>query len=95
MPTTCEIDFDNYDTGAIYSGQLLRGTVQLIITSQKSVRGIYVEICGEAFAEWTPNTRKTAVAAQHVHLNEKQYFINGSNGTKNIFHSIFDKRFYS
>lgn len=81
MPTTCKIDFENYATGAIYSGQLLRGTVRLIITSPKSVRGVYVQICGEAFAEWTPNTRKTAVAAQHEHLNEKQYFVDGTNGT--------------
>lgn len=78
--TVCEIEFENYANGAIYTGQLLRGTVRLILPSQKSVRGVYVQICGEAFAEWTPKTQKTAVAAQTVHLNEKLYFVDGNRG---------------
>lgn len=79
MPTTCEILFDNYALGAIYAGELFRGTAQLTFTSPKCVRGIYIQFCGEAFAEWTPNTKKTAVAAQHVHLNERKCFVSGSN----------------
>lgn len=78
--TVCEIVFENYVNGVIYSGQLLHGTVRLILPSQKSVRAVYVQFCGEAFAEWTPKSHRTAIAAQHVHLNEKQYFIDGNNG---------------
>lgn len=82
MPTICEINFENYAMDAIYAGEVLRGMAQLTCTSSKCVRGIYIQICGEAFAEWTPNTKKTAIAAQHVHLNERKCFVNGNNSGK-------------
>lgn len=78
MPTVCEINFENYASGAIFAGERLRGTAQLTFTSPKCVRGIYIQICGEAFAEWTPDKKKIAIAAQHVHLNERIVFVDGS-----------------
>lgn len=89
MPTTCEINFENYASGAIFAGKMFRGTVQLTFFSPKCVRGIYIQICGEAFAEWTPDTKKIAIAAQHVHLNERTCFVDGSTSNGNgIFHKL-------
>ena len=97
MPTTCEINFDNYESGAIFAGQMLRGTVELTFFSSKCVRGIYIQMCGEAFAEWTPDTKKEAIAAQHVHLNERTCCVNGGTNGKvfsileSIFFVLFDR----
>lgn len=52
MPTTCVISFDNPD-GVYYAGQLLNGTVELTLTKEKKVRGVFVKIYGRAYAYWT------------------------------------------
>lgn len=85
MPTICEINFENYATGAMFAGQVFRGSAQLTFSSPKCVRGIYIQFCGEAFAEWTPTIKKTAIAAQHVHLNERKCFVVGNNNGKDFF----------
>lgn len=52
MPTTCNISFDNPD-GVYYCGQLLKGTVELTLTKEKNVRGVFVKVYGRAYAYWT------------------------------------------
>lgn len=52
MPTTCVIEFEN-PSRVYFAGQLLRGTVDLTLTSVKKVRGVYVRIYGRAYAYWT------------------------------------------
>lgn len=52
MPTTCVIAFEN-PSRVYYAGQLLRGTVNLTLTKEKKVRGVYVRIYGRAYAYWS------------------------------------------
>lgn len=52
MPTTCIIAFEN-PTRAYYAGQLVRGTVNLTLTKEKKVRGVFVRLYGRAYAYWT------------------------------------------
>lgn len=52
MPTTCVIAFEN-PSRVYFAGQLLRGTVNLTLTKEKKVRGVYVRIHGRAYAHWT------------------------------------------
>lgn len=53
MPTTCKIEFENNPSQVVYSGQLLRGTVHLTLTSAKNIRGAYIKINGSAYAHWS------------------------------------------
>lgn len=47
MPTICKIDFENNPMKVLYAGQLLKGTVKLTLTSQKDIRGVYINILGK------------------------------------------------
>lgn len=80
MPTTCDIDFENNPLKVIYAGQQLRGTVQLTLTEEKKVRGVYIQIRGEAYAHWTKKRGKRTkhYTGEEEYLNEKTYFVGGS-----------------
>lgn len=84
--STCEIEFDN-PMKVFYSGQLMRGTVQLNLTKQKKVRRIYMHLYGGAYASWTEyfcldfgfhnwysDHRKT-FSGKEVYLNDGTYFV--------------------
>lgn len=82
MPTTCAVDFENNPAKVIYSGQLLRGTINLNLTQPKDVRGVYIRIKGDAYARWTQGSgdkRKTYTGAED-YLDEKTYLIGGEDG---------------
>lgn len=51
MPSTCVISFDHPDA-VYYAGNMLRGTVSLSLTKEKTVRGLFVKIYGRAYAYW-------------------------------------------
>lgn len=86
MPTSCEIEFENNPMKVIYAGQLLRGTVQLSLTEEKTVRGVYIRIHGKAYTHWTTGSgdnRKTFTGSED-YLDERTYFVGGSSG--NVLH---------
>lgn len=84
MPTTCNIEFENNPIKVVYAGTLLRGTVQLNLTNQKSVCGVYVRIYGTAFVQWKEGRRE--LTGQEDYINAKMYFVGDRNG--NEFHVI-------
>lgn len=105
MPTTCVIAFEN-PSRVYYAGQLLRGTVNLTLTKEKKVRGVYVRIHGRAYAYWTEHcsidhnrnrnsdNNRTRSSGHHVsytgeevYLDERQYFVGGSNSSKKLLHT--------
>lgn len=83
MPTTCDIDFENNPQKVIYAGQLLRGTVRLTLTEEKTVRGIYIRIDGKAYAHWSTGSGKNrrSYSGSEDYLTEKTYFLGGSEGS--------------
>lgn len=52
MSIKCQINFENRSR-VYYTGQWLRGTVQITLTKQQKVRGVYVRIFGKAHARWS------------------------------------------
>lgn len=77
MPTTCVIDFED---NPVYSGQLLRGTVELNLSKEKNVRGVYIDLCGKGYASWTENNGRyqQIYTTEEIYLNERIYFVGGS-----------------
>lgn len=84
---TYEIEFENNPMKVFYSGQLMRGTVQLNLIKQKKVRRIYIHLYGGAYASWTEyacfdfelgnwysDHRKT-FSGKEVYLNDGTYFV--------------------
>lgn len=88
MPTTCEIDFENNPEKVLYAGQLLRGTIQLSLTSQKIVRGIYILILGKAHCHWTKGSGKNrkSYTGNEEYLEEKTYLYGDQNGKNAMSH---------
>lgn len=103
MPTTCVISFEN-PSRVYYAGQLVRGTANLTLTKEKKVRGVFVRICGKAYAYWTEycstdhnrhrnrdNNRvgssghHVSYTGEEVYLDEKTYFVGGSNSSNFLF----------
>ena len=85
MPTTCEIIFENSQQ-VFYAGQLLRGTVNLTLTKEKKVRGVYVQIFGRAYAYWTEycnidhnrnrnNNNNTSSSGHHVSYSGSEDYL--------------------
>lgn len=82
-----EIDFQNNPMKVFYSGQVMRGTVQLNLSKQKKVRRIYMHLYGGAYVSWSEyvwfdfglhnwysDHRKT-YSGKEIHLNDGQYFV--------------------
>lgn len=78
MPTTCNIEFENSPSKLVYAGQLLRGTVQLNLTHQKNVCGVYIRIYGTAFVQWKEG--RNELTGQEDYINEQMYFMGERNG---------------
>lgn len=90
MPTTCVLDFENNPEKVVYAGQLLRGSIHLTLTSEKTVRGVYILIIGEASCQWTKgagSSRKKYTGSE-VYLEQKTYLFGDGNGKNNGFPSI-------
>lgn len=82
MPTTCEINFENNPEKVLYTGQLLCGTINLTLTTEKTVRGVYILITGKAYCLWrkgSSKSRKTYTGSED-YINEKMYLYGDENG---------------
>ncbi|XP_055295178.1 uncharacterized protein LOC129564951 [Sitodiplosis mosellana] len=91
----CRIDFENNLDKVYYSGQLIRGTVQLAFPNRKKVRGVYIKFKGDAHTEWseyvqrsvgTGDDRRTVSEREWYESHEKhlrfiKYFAGGNDGT--------------
>lgn len=82
MPTTCDIDFENNPEKVLYAGQLLSGTIKLTLTSEKRVRGVYVQITGKGYCHWTKGSGKnrSEYTGREYYLDEKTYLYGDENG---------------
>lgn len=78
MPTTCNIEFENNPMKVVLAGQLLRGTVQLILTKEKNVCGVYVYIHGGASVFWKEGRRE--ITGEETYLSELMYIVGERNG---------------
>lgn len=86
MPTTCTITFDDNPQKVCYSGTLLKGSVHLNLTSEKTLRGIFIKIKGEAYCHWSEGSgkNKRSYSGEEDYLNERTYFVGDSHGKQNI-----------
>lgn len=97
MPTNCVIVFENNPSKVFYGGQLLKGSVTLTLTSEKTVRGIYIKITGDAYAHWSEGSGKSkkSYTGEESYLNERTYFVGGNssgkslNKTKNTYYLFY------
>lgn len=82
MPTTCVTEFENNPLKVVYSGQILRGTVDLTLTSEKIVRAVYIKIIGNAQTYWTEGTgdKRKSYKGSVEYLNDRVYLAGRSDG---------------
>lgn len=82
MAIECFIDFENNPSKVVYTGQLLRGNVQLKLTEPKNVRGVYIKIKGKAYAHWTEGSgdNRKSYTGEEEYINERTYFVGGNSG---------------
>lgn len=80
------INFENNPGGIFYAGQLLRGTAQLTLSEEKTVRGVYICIKGKAFCQWTEGGGKYSqtYTGEELFLNETTYLVGKSEGIKSF-----------
>lgn len=78
MPTTCDIELQNNASNIVYAGQEICGTVRLISTEEKHLRGVYIQIRGKGYCRWVQG--RTTHVNQANYLDEIIYFIGGENG---------------
>lgn len=64
MSTTCIVSthFENNPQKVVFAGQLLRGTVRLICSEEKSVQRLFIDVHGEAYAQWNKKNGKRSVS---------------------------------
>lgn len=79
MPTTCDIELQNYGSNIVYAGQELCGTVRLTLTEERHLRGIYIQIYGKGFCQWVEG--RTTYTGRNNYLDEKIYFLGAENGS--------------
>lgn len=81
MPTRCRVEFENNPSRVIYSGQILRGTVHLVLTREKNVRGIYIRVVGQGHTYWTEGTGddKKSYGGNEDYFNALVYLVGGNN----------------
>ncbi|XP_055324776.1 arrestin domain-containing protein 17-like [Sitodiplosis mosellana] len=96
MPITCEINFENNPQKVIYSGQMmLRGSVQLNLSAEKNVRGVYIELFGGECASWTSGIGRyqKSYIAEELYLNKRIYFVSGGSGDARLAAGIHNYSF--
>lgn len=76
---TCKINFDNNREKLFYSGQCLRGTVKLILNKEKTVRSIYLQLAGRAYARWMEGSNRSHTGTEE-YLMVKTYLLGGPTG---------------
>lgn len=79
MSAGCSVSvhFENNPQKVVFAGQLLCGTVRLICSEEKTIRGLFVDIHGEAYAQWSKKTGKTNT----IYSGKEEYL----NFNKNFF----------
>lgn len=85
MPSIfCTLDYNSQNSSAkeFFSGELLRGTVNLNVTKKKIVCGIYIFIDGIASVEYCRDNYlfKTKIQEEEHILHERNYLLGGNNG---------------
>lgn len=83
MPTTCVIELESTNQSQIiFSGQVLRGTVHLTLTNEKTIRGVLITFTGKAYCCWKKTYGKSTrvFKAEENHLNQQAYLIGSNNG---------------
>lgn len=81
MTTRCGVEFENNPSRVIYSGQMLRGTVHLVLTSEKNVRGIYIRVTGQGHTHWTEGSgdSRKSYWGNEDYFNALFYLVGGNN----------------
>lgn len=81
MTIDIRIDFENNPSRIYYSGQSVRGTVQLILGEEKKIRGAYIRIYGKAYCRWsTDGKNKVTYIGEELFLNETSYLVGAKEG---------------
>lgn len=82
MSAICTIEFENNPTKVVYSGQLLRGNVHIILNKMISVKNISLRISGDAYSRWTDgfSDDETTYTGSENYLNERIYLMRGQEG---------------
>ncbi|XP_031621629.1 uncharacterized protein LOC116339736 [Contarinia nasturtii] len=84
MTTICKIEFVDNPRKVVYAGQVLRGTVKLILTKVKKLRSLYIRIHGRAYVHWvdgTNDSRKVRVfTGNEDYFSERKSFVGGYSG---------------
>lgn len=80
MPTTCTIDFENNAFDLFFSGEILRGTVNLGFTSEKIVRGMYIQFTGIGQTSWIAGSDRESFEEREEYLNDRIYLEGSEDG---------------
>lgn len=83
MTVECEIEFENNPLRVIYAGRFLNGTVHLTVKNEeKTIRGVYLKINGNAHCHWSRGVRKfkKSCSADEKFFCEVIYLIGSSDG---------------
>lgn len=94
MPTYCAIYFRNNPKKVFFTGQLLSGTVCLTVTSEETVRGVYVEVYGIGYVLWSAteyeehNGKRKSVIKSYIgkecHLRERTQCLGDTGGNVSL-----------
>ncbi|XP_031621628.1 arrestin domain-containing protein 17-like [Contarinia nasturtii] len=84
MPTTCGIEYEDNPSKVFYAGQLIRGRVKFILTEDKNIRGVYVQLYGRGFTSWSEGCSRDqkTYTDQEFYLNERTYLVGGTGEMK-------------
>lgn len=94
MPTSCQISFDKPEN--VYNaGEMLRGTVNLALSREHNVRGIYIRIygkaktyfsryCNEKHSNKSSSGHSVTYTGKEYYLDSKIYFVGGTNGKSRL-----------
>lgn len=96
MSFECVIEFDNNPSKVVYTGQLLRGKVQLNLANEKSVRCVYIKIKGEATVRLSTGSgrRRRTHLGKEEYLNDQTYFVGSENANRKFSIKLINYDFF-
>lgn len=82
MTILCRVEFVDNPKRVYYAGQKLRGRVRLSLTNPLLVRGIFVEVSGQASCKWFKGTgaNKREYSGHETYLNLCKYLLGSQGG---------------
>lgn len=82
MGVEIRIDYENNPSGIFYAGTMLRGTVRMTLTDEKTVRGVYIRIYGKGYCKWSRGSGKSRVTyvGEEIYLDETTYLAGSAAG---------------